>query len=172
MIESNHWIHSARIRDAVESRVPTFFLQVDKFRTTWMDVIENHNQCVGRRDFQHNRYLNATIISHGIVNPNLNYFNAVGEAARDIYNYSSVSCHSYTSFTIDADVYVYHKDSVDVFIIGVLGLTEYKVEDQYYDIIPGNVLYIPKGVMHGATPRMPRSIVSIGLSNGDKTTQH
>lgn len=169
MIDSKHWVHNPQVRGAIEDGAPAFFLQADEFKTNWVHILENHNQCVSRyeRDgFQHNRYLDSTIISHGIVHPELDYYNKVGEALKDIYNYDSVTVHSYSSFTVDATVYDYHQDSVDVVVLGLIGLTEFTVDEKKYDIINGNVLFIPKGVMHGATPRMPRSIISIGLSRG------
>lgn len=166
-----HWLYSKRVEEAVKDRRPLFMIRVDQFNAKWHQIIDNHNMCIGAHSFQHNRYLNSTIISHAILHPEMDYFNAVGNTLKDTYGYDSVTCHLYTSFTVDAEVYGYHKDSVDVFIVGLIGLTEYLVEDTYYDVAPGNVLFVPKGVMHGATPKMPRSIVSIGLGNDLQNTQ-
>ena len=56
-----------------------------------------------------------------------------------------------------------HRDDYDVYIIGALGRTLYKVEDREYIIEPGQILHIPKGHLHVAIGLDPRIVMSYGL---------
>ena len=53
-----------------------------------------------------------------------------------------------------------HKDKYDVWVIGCLGRTMYRVEDREYVIEPGDILYIPKTHLHIAIGLEPRIIIS------------
>jgi len=56
-----------------------------------------------------------------------------------------------------------HSENYDVYIIGALGRTLYKVEDKEYIIEPGQILHIPKGHLHVAIGLDPRIVMSYGL---------
>tara|TARA_R100001244_G_C5102690_1_gene119208 strand:- start:50 stop:499 length:450 start_codon:yes stop_codon:yes gene_type:complete len=56
-----------------------------------------------------------------------------------------------------------HKDSFDVYILGVKGRTLYKIEDKEFIITPGDLLRIPKDTTHLAISLDPRIILSLGV---------
>lgn len=78
-----------------------------------------------------------------------------------------VSCHIYTSFTSFSEVFPLHSDHVDVYLLSVLGDTEFTVDDplgkKVYNLIPGDMVYVPAGMMHGAKPITPRICLSYGI---------
>jgi|TARA_R110000803_G_scaffold96188_1_gene164268 hypothetical protein len=58
-----------------------------------------------------------------------------------------------------------HRDTYDVYILGVFGRTLYKIEDKEYIVEPGSILHIPKGHLHVAIGLDPRIIISYGLGS-------
>jgi len=61
-----------------------------------------------------------------------------------------------------------HQDSEDVFIIGLLGTTVYKVFDKEvtdYYIEKSDMIFIPKHLKHKSIAMTPRIIASIGFYN-------
>tara|TARA_R110000796_G_scaffold36056_1_gene92278 strand:+ start:64 stop:561 length:498 start_codon:yes stop_codon:yes gene_type:complete len=70
----------------------------------------------------------------------------------------------YFSFT--PQVGVAHKDVEDVFIIGLMGKTIYRIYDNKitdYEIKKGDMIFIPCNVKHKAIGITPRIIASIGF---------
>lgn len=59
-----------------------------------------------------------------------------------------------------------HIDIEDVFIVGLSGKTIYQtfgVQDEFYEINKGDVIFIPRGIKHKAIAVNPRIIGSIGF---------
>jgi len=56
-----------------------------------------------------------------------------------------------------------HRDLYDVWIIGCLGRTLYKVAGREYTIEPGDILYIPEGHLHVAIGLEPRITISYAV---------
>jgi hypothetical protein len=57
-------------------------------------------------------------------------------------------------------------DDIPVFIwqgIGITRWTVYEDKDYVYDLMPGEMLYIPKEVYHKAEPITPRVGISFGI---------
>lgn len=75
--------------------------------------------------------------------------------------------HIYYSLNQDAVTNGLHKDTADVFIIGLLGNTSIKVEDKQWRIGRGDLIYIPRGIMHDTKPfQAGRALLSIGIEHG------
>ena len=95
---------------------------------------------------------------------NFKYFEDV---LRKIFNYSlekGDGVDLYFSFKSGSGET--HVDEEDVFLIGLNGLTNYKVfEDNpnYYQIEKGDLLYIPKGFPHKVIALSSRIVLSIGF---------
>jgi len=58
-----------------------------------------------------------------------------------------------------------HKDLENVIIIGLYGKTIYIVENKEYLIEKGDLISIPKGIVHRAIGLSPRIILSFGIYN-------
>ena len=58
-----------------------------------------------------------------------------------------------------------HQDLEDVIIIGLYGKTLYIIENKEYLIEEGDLILIPKGVVHRAIGLTPRIILSFGMYN-------
>ena len=56
-----------------------------------------------------------------------------------------------------------HKDTEDVYILGVKGKTWYKVSDKEYMVEKGDLLKIPANAVHTAIGLTPRIILSYGV---------
>jgi len=53
-----------------------------------------------------------------------------------------------------------HKDPYNVYILGVCGHTIYKINEESFDICPGDLLFIPENFLHTAIGMTPRIILS------------
>jgi len=60
---------------------------------------------------------------------------------------------------------IIHKDNYDVWIVGLLGKTLYKIENQEFIVCPGDLLHIPKNHLHLAIGIDPRIVLSYGIYN-------
>jgi ribosomal protein L16 Arg81 hydroxylase len=58
-----------------------------------------------------------------------------------------------------------HKDEENVIIIGLYGKTMYIIKDKEYLIEKGDLIKIPKGIVHRAVGLSPRIILSFGIYN-------
>ena len=56
-----------------------------------------------------------------------------------------------------------HKDDYDVYIIGLLGKTLYKVDEEEFILEEGDILYIQKNSVHKAIGLSPRICLSYGI---------
>ena len=70
--------------------------------------------------------------------------------------------HIFFSFKSGATS-ITHKDPEDVYIIGAMGKTFYKIEDKEYFVTKGDLLKIPANTLHTAIGLTPRIVLSFGL---------
>jgi mannose-6-phosphate isomerase-like protein (cupin superfamily) len=61
-----------------------------------------------------------------------------------------------------------HVDEEDIFLVGMLGKTLYRITDSGKDYIlePGDLLYVPRGIRHKSMSLTPRIIASVGFLGG------
>ena len=53
-----------------------------------------------------------------------------------------------------------HRDEYAVYILAVCGHTLYKIDNEIFEIVPGDLLYIPEHTTHTAISMTPRIILS------------
>jgi hypothetical protein len=101
---------------------------------------------------------------------NIELINAlqIKERAERICNHPfHMSCSLYLSFTAQAKSHGKHMDIADVFHWQQQGRTDFSVWENdvkyTYNLIPGDVIFIPAGIYHDAFPRSPRFGLSFGL---------
>lgn len=73
---------------------------------------------------------------------------------------------AFTGFGKESDSYPWHKDSMDVFLMQVIGTVGLKVEglfDEEVDFKPGDYVWIPRGTHHQVFPRRSRVSFSFGV---------
>lgn len=79
---------------------------------------------------------------------------------------NSVSAHCYISLLQISKTFGRHNDNADVFFWQVQGSTKWCVEDTEvaeYTLQPGDVIYVPRFMIHEVTPLEPRAGISIGI---------
>ena len=59
-----------------------------------------------------------------------------------------------------------HVDREDVFLLGLYGKTVYKVENNFYEIEKGDLLFVSRGSRHKAISITPRIVASFGFFGG------
>lgn len=83
------------------------------------------------------------------------------------YNDAPVTAQTMISFMSRSGNYGKHVDEVDVYILQALGLVDVSVwenENEYkYQLTPGHMIHIPKGLYHQITPLSPRVSISYGV---------
>ena len=133
---------------------------------TWHDVIRK----------MENEFELDTCSVHGLVNlhghtisiptivlHNENQTKTVFDTVKEIEKeWTTTSCHLYTSFARGAATFGRHNDEVNVLIVGAIGKVSYKFDDGTIHIVePGDALYIPAGVYHDPDVLSARVTLSI-----------
>ena len=89
------------------------------------------------------------------------------EALETISPDNEISAHIYTSFTSASETLGFHRDDMDVMFWQVHGSTQFTVIDNFkdytYNLMPNDILYIPKNTTHGTRTLSPRFGVSLGF---------
>lgn len=74
---------------------------------------------------------------------------------------------AFTGFGKESDSYPWHKDSMDVFLVQVIGTVGLRVEghnnDEEFDFKPGMYVWLPRGTHHQVIPRRSRVTFSFGV---------
>jgi mannose-6-phosphate isomerase-like protein (cupin superfamily) len=74
---------------------------------------------------------------------------------------------AFTGFGQESDSYPWHKDSMDVFLVQVIGTVGLRVEghnnDEEFDFSPGDYVWLPRGTHHQVLPRTSRCTFSFGV---------
>jgi mannose-6-phosphate isomerase-like protein (cupin superfamily) len=82
----------------------------------------------------------------------------------------SCSSHMFVSLTNESHAWNWHSDKIDVYVWQVFGKTKWNVDfyDLECELAPNQMIYIPAGTMHKATPIEPRIALSFGISEEDE----
>lgn len=166
------WIRYDDLRSAVSSGTPFFIKEaIEGINVTWDDIINNVNLCNEVND--HVKYLKGTFITHKVLQKNLDRIaRPIRNELREVYSGSlGYTSHIYSSMTSNAETFGRHKDTADVFFLGIKGVTVFEVWDKndnvsHYTVNIGDVLFIPRGLFHNATAATPRSGISFGIERG------
>ena len=73
---------------------------------------------------------------------------------------------AFTGFGPNSDSYPRHKDTMDVFLVQVLGKIQICVDglhDEPVDFMPGDYYWIPRGNYHQVFPKVTRATFSFGV---------
>ncbi len=77
------------------------------------------------------------------------------------------SAHCYVSLLEISSTFGRHNDNADVFFWQVQGSTQWRVEQDSqvyeYTLLPNDIIYIPRFVVHEVTPLTPRAGISFGI---------
>jgi ribosomal protein L16 Arg81 hydroxylase len=77
------------------------------------------------------------------------------------------SAHCYISLLEISNTFGRHNDNADVFFWQVQGSTKWVVEQAHqvyeYTLLPNDIIYIPRLMIHDVTPLTPRAGISIGI---------
>ncbi len=74
-----------------------------------------------------------------------------------------VSAHCYISLLEISKTFGPHNDNADVFFWQVQGSTKWHVDGADYTLSPGDIIYVPRLMVHEVTPLEPRAGISIGI---------
>jgi len=85
------------------------------------------------------------------------------------------TAYMHLSFSSKTEGYGRHKDQADVWHWQTIGKSRWVVFDRetvVYDLTPGELIYIPKGMYHQVTPLTPRVGISYGLEAQNRIPHH
>ena len=94
----------------------------------------------------------------------------VSEIIQKLFPNNYISPHLYVSFSEISKTFGKHKDYQHVFFwqcIGITKWTVYEDKEYIYNLMPGEVLYIPRGIYHNTQPITPRAGISFGIEFDD-----
>ena len=142
------------------------YFKSDIIPPSWDNIIDNMDRCV-----VHNTLIKTTdgfgIVLHETLTNELAYINHIVRDMNEYFTDSKCDAHYYISFTSISKTFGKHKDSVDVWFFNAIGETQFTVYDKQvvtYNLVPGDMLYIPSGMFHETKPITPR----VGISFGEK----
>ena len=118
---------------------------------SWTDVIDKLNHEV------HNKTainLGTTFVLHSDYRPN-----TIQKAYDEVLS-DEGDMHVYLSLTSDSPTFGKHKDEDDVLIVQAIGSMKYFIENEWVTLVPGEYLYIPKGIYHTPVVLTPRVTLS------------
>ena len=69
--------------------------------------------------------------------------------------------HLYFSVMSKAKTFGAHKDNLDVWFWQCQGKTKWKVKRKEYILKPGDLIFVPKGIVHNVTSLTPRAGISM-----------
>lgn len=93
-----------------------------------------------------------------------NKFNGIKKRLDDSFNIKggSSDIDIFFSFSTGASS-VTHKDDYDVYILSLAGSTLYKIGHEVFELEPGDLIYLERGITHTAVALTPRIILSYGI---------
>ena len=132
----------------------------------WFCAIDNLEQVAQESPEDIIELKNLGCVVHEVISDKMFVNQEFQNYLMDIFR-CPVSLHTYMSFTSYSEVFPMHTDDVDVFLLNVLGDTEFAVDDplgaKKYTLAPGDMVYVPAGMKHGARPITPRICLSYGI---------
>jgi ribosomal protein L16 Arg81 hydroxylase len=140
-----------------------FLGKIDYPVLTWDEVIFNFNENIVSDGF-------VTILdNYGLVTHDAEKIKKVNDVSplfQQLFPNNYISAHLYVSLTQISKTFGKHNDDVPVFFWQCIGITRWTVYEDIsyvYDLMPGELLYIPKEVYHNTQPITPRAGVSFGI---------
>lgn len=130
---------------------------------TWSDILAELNRTV-----QHKERL-KTLDSLGFVLLQAHNIPSVSSMISVIENITDSKCsaHCYISLLESSATFGRHNDNADVFFWQVQGSTRWTVEQgteiYEYELTAGDLIYIPRFMIHQVVPLTPRAGISIGI---------
>jgi ribosomal protein L16 Arg81 hydroxylase len=130
---------------------------------TWSDILAELN-----RTIQHNEKLKV-LDSLGFVLLQAQNISMVPSMISIIEDITDAKCsaHCYISLLESSATFGRHNDNADVFFWQVQGSTQWTVEQgteiYEYKLLPNDMIYIPRFVVHNVVPLTPRAGISIGI---------
>ena len=147
-------------------KTPVFVKSAFQDLPTWEDIILNFDYEVNNNRIDVKNFGDLGVATHHGENiPAVNNIKKQIQALRP--NEKECTAHIYVSFLTKSKNLGAHKDGSDVFYIQALGKTFWEVDfnrqRESYLLEPGDLIYIPKGVVHNPIPKSPRVGISIGF---------
>ena len=140
-----------------------FFGKLNHPILTWDEVIFNLNNNLVSDGFV--KILdNFGFVTHDA--ETIEKVNNINKIFEELFPNNCVTAHLYASLTEISGTFGKHNDDIPVFIwqgIGITRWTVYEDKDYVYDLMPGEMLYVPKEVYHKAEPITPRVGISFGI---------
>ena len=118
-------------------------------QVSWADVIDKLNHEVHNNTA---KIMGTTYVLHDDYRPN-----TLQKAYEEV---SKADMHVYVSFASDSPTFGKHKDEDDVLIVQAIGNMKYFIENKWVTLVPGECLYIPKGIYHTPLVLTPRVTLS------------
>jgi ribosomal protein L16 Arg81 hydroxylase len=146
-----------------QSKKHYVFRNIDLETPSWNDIL---------------MHLNRNIVSKSKIkvldNLGFVYFDAdcmepVNKLLSEIRHMTDRPCsaHCYISLLEISNTFGRHNDNADVFFWQVQGSTHWTVEQDTeiyeYKLLPNDMIYIPRFVVHNVVPLTPRAGISIGI---------
>lgn len=87
------------------------------------------------------------------------YLNYVTTHLKDLFNTGSLDFF----YSLKGEVGRAHKDSENVLILGIKNITYYHINNTDLQINPGDVLFVPKNILHHSFSSRERIVLSLSL---------
>jgi len=153
--------------EARKNKKHQFFPQSADDQLSWEEVVDCVNYNVVN-DIYMRKLNNLTIILHDAsINPKIaKILEVFGKFEPTV----PCTAHMYISLSKLSETFGWHKDKGDVVFWQAIGSTKFSVREPdklyEYNMQPGDMIYVPRGMMHNTEPMGPRVGISMGLEYG------
>lgn len=133
---------------------------------SWEDVISNINYCIlNNRNLRKFDDLGFLSYDGHIIKKCDFIFNQIKEENKNTRFYVTTA-HLYVSLSEKSKTSGKHRDGAFVWYWQCIGNTKWIVyeneKENTYELSPGDLIYIPRGVFHSVSPLTPRAGISFG----------
>jgi len=133
----------------------------------WDDVIIDLDENVKLRPNEVKDQGNLGIVTH--YGENIKSVDIIRKQIHKLRPDESIcTAHLYISFLSSSSTTGWHNDDTDVFYIQAKGITNWEVDtgdgEHLFTLSPGDLIYVPKRMLHNTKPITPRVGISIGFT--------
>ena len=129
---------------------------------SWEDIILDLNLNIQRGDFIKELPKMGFVTHKG---HRIESVNNIRNKIVELTSNNDIESHIYISLLSNSDNFGRHKDTMDVYFILALGNMKWVIEDEEtleFNLKPGDMIFIPKGLYHTPITNTPRVGISIG----------
>tara|TARA_R100000697_G_scaffold71140_1_gene83470 strand:- start:295 stop:705 length:411 start_codon:yes stop_codon:yes gene_type:complete len=121
---------------------------------SWNKILDNLNYSFEKQNLIKHNCL-GFIVSHDA--------HLIDEVKDTLDKLNLKEAHLYINLVNEKNTFGRHCDDIDVYFWQAQGKTKWIFDDECFEMEPGDLMYIPKGMYHEVYPLTPRAGISMSI---------